>query len=199
MREPLASRIRNRLTTWFPVLLLATLAMLTYWLDAQVQRGDRANANAAADPDYYLEDFAATRYGKDGSIVQQLAAKRLTHFGNDRPTEVMAPQLITTTPGKPALRVRADRGTISADNENVWLAGNVVGERDPSPGHSKLTISTEYLHVIPRAETADTNRRVTLTDANGTHTGNALQADNKARTVHLRNGVTGVLNAHRNE
>jgi lipopolysaccharide export system protein LptC len=180
------------------VVLLGTLAMLTYWLDAQVQRGDGSSATANADPDYYLENFAATRYGKDGSIVQQLAAKRLTHFGNDRPTEVTAPQLITTTPGKPALRVRADRGTVSADNENVWLAGNVVGERDASPGHSKLTISTDYLHVIPRLEKADTNTKVTMTDANGTHTGNAMEADNKARVVRLRNGVTGLLNAHPN-
>ena len=79
MREPLATRVLNRLTTWFPVALLAGLAGLTYWLDSQVQRGDRTPGAAAKIPDYYLEDFSATRYGKDGSVVQQLAAKRMTH------------------------------------------------------------------------------------------------------------------------
>jgi lipopolysaccharide export system protein LptC len=198
MREPLASRIVSRMSSWFPVLLLATLAMLTYWLDSQVQRGDRGAGPGATDPDYYVEDFAATRYGPDGSIVQQLAAAKLTHFPGDAPAEVTAPQLVTTPPGRPAMRARADRGTISPDNENVWLAGNVVGIRDAGQGRSQLTIRTEYLHLTPRTERADTDRRVTISDANGTHTGNALVADNKARTIRLSNGVTGELNAHPN-
>jgi len=50
----------------------------------------------------------------------------------------------------------------------------------------------------PREEKADTDHKVTIADANGTHTGNALEADNKARTLRLRNGVVGELNAHPN-
>jgi len=195
MREPLAVRIANRLSNWFPVLLLATLAMLTYWLDAQVQRGGRGDDPRSRDPDYYLEDFAAMRYGTDGTIVQKLAARRLTHYPGERPAEVTAPELVTTPPGRPAMSVRADRGTISFDNENVWLAGNVVGVRFPTERDSKLTISTDYLHVVPRQEKADTDHKVTITDAKGTHTGNALLADNKARTVRLSNGVSGQINA----
>jgi len=38
-----------------------------------------------------------------------------------------------------------------------------------------------------------------MSDANGTHTGNAMEADNKARTIRLKNGVTGQLKAHPNE
>jgi lipopolysaccharide export system protein LptC len=198
VREPIATRVVNQLTTWFPVVLLAALAMLTYWLDAQVRQGGRTDGSAAKDPDYYLENFAATRYGPDGSVVQKLAAKRLTHFSGDTPSEATAPELVTTTPGRPQLSVRADRGTISVDNENVWLAGNVVGVRHAAGKQGMLTITTEYLHVRPREERADTDRRVTITDASGTHTGNALFADNKARTVRLFNGVTGELNVHPN-
>jgi lipopolysaccharide export system protein LptC len=196
MKEPLVSRILSRLTNWFPVLLLASLAMLTYWLDSQVQRGDRGAAAARKDPDYYLEDFAATRYGKDGSIVQQLAAKKMTHYADNIPTDVVAPQLVNTMPGKAPMRVRADRGSISPDNEHVYLQGNVVGIRDAIPGHGKMTITTEYLHVTPRTEQAETNKPVTLVDSNGTHTGNSLQADNKARVIRLRNGVHGEIVPH---
>lgn len=198
VREPLVNRIVTRLSSWFPVVLLATLAMLTYWLDAQVQRGGNGNATEKKDPDYYVEDFAATRFGPDGSIVQRLGAKRLTHFPGDAPAEVTAPELITTSPGRPPMSVRADRGTISADNENVWLAGHVVGVRQATETQSRLTIATEYLHVRPREEKADTDHKVTIADANGTHTGNTLEADNKARTVRLRNGVSGELNPHPN-
>jgi lipopolysaccharide export system protein LptC len=196
VKEPFLSRVLNRLTTWFPVLLLASLAMLTYWLDSQVQRGDRGPAAALKEPDYYVEDFAATRYGKDGTVVQQLSAKKMTHYPEGIPTDVIEPQLVNTPPGKAPMRIRANTGSISPDNEHVYLQGNVVGVREAMGGHSKLTIRTEYLHVTPRNEQAETNRRVTITDDNGTHTGGSLQADNKARVIRLRNGVTGEIVAH---
>ena len=198
MREPLSTRVLTRLTTWFPVILLASLAGLSYWLDSQVQRGDRPLGDSTKTPDYYLEDFSATRFGKDGTVVQQLAAKKMIHFQEGLPTEVLEPQLTNTPPGKPPMRMRADTGKVSPDNEHVYLMGNVVGIREATPGHSKLTVTTEYLHVRPRDEKAESNKRVTIVDANGTHVGGSLEVDNKARTIKLRNGVTGEIKANPN-
>jgi lipopolysaccharide export system protein LptC len=196
MREPIAARVLSGLSSWFPVLLLAVLAMLTYWLDAQVQRGGRAAGTGPKEPDYYLEDFAATRFGKNGSVIQRLSAKKLTHYPEGIATDVIAPELINTQPGAAPMHVTANTGSLSPDNEHVYLQGNVVGVRDAIPGHSKMTIRTEYLHVTPRNEQAETNKRVTITDDNGTHVGGALEADNKARVIRLRNGVTGEIVAH---
>ena len=195
MKETRVARVLNQLTTWFPVVLLAVLAALTYWLDAQVQRGDRTAGIATKEPDYYLEDFSAKRFGKDGGVVQQVAAKKMTHYPEGTPTEVVSPHLINTPPGKAPLRVTADAGRITSDNEHVYLTGNVVGVREAYAGHGKLTVSTEYVHVRPREERADGNKRVTIVDDNGTHVGNAFEVDNKARTVRLRNGVTGEIQA----
>ena len=182
----------QRLSTWFPVLLLAVLAMLTYWLDAQVQSGKRDSV-ASQYPDYFVEDFTATRFGSDGTVVQRLAAQKLTHFPQGLPTQVVAPRLTDTQPGKPRMRVRADAGTVSADNEQLYLTGNVVAERDAERGRSGITLTTEYLHVLPKFERADTDRPVTITDSTGTHVGGGMDVDNKARTLKLRNGVTGEI------
>ena len=193
VKDPYARRLLNRLSTWFPVLLLASLAMLTYWLDAQVKGGGRDARTGPGDPDYFLEDFAATSFGKDGSVIQHLAAKKLAHYPDGQPTLVEAPQLTDTQPGKPPMRVRADSRRVSGDNEHVYLTGNVVLERDAAAGRSKITLASEYLHVQPKLEKADTDRRVTITDATGTHAGGALVVDNKARTLKLSNGVTGEI------
>jgi lipopolysaccharide export system protein LptC len=193
VKEPFRTRVLNRASAWFPVLLLASLAGLTYWLDQQVTRGERPEGTQAKDPDYYVEDFAATRFGSDGRVIQQLAATRLTHYPDGSPTEVVAPQLVTTQPAKPRMRVRADSGKISADNEQLYLMGNVVGVREATPGQGQVTVTTEYLHVRVRDEKADTDKRVTITDATGTHVGNAMEADNKSRILKLRNGVSGEI------
>jgi lipopolysaccharide export system protein LptC len=192
MKDPYSLRLLNRLTSWFPVLLLASLAMLTYWLDAQVQSEVRGSG-PGHDPDYFVEDFAATKFGKDGTVIEQLTARKLTHYREGLPTELVAPVLTDTQPGKAPMRVRADDGKVSVDNEHVYLAGNVVAEREADAGRSKITLATEYLHVRPKAEIADTDRRVTITDAMGTHVGGAMEANNKARTLKLRNGVSGEI------
>ena len=195
MRDSFVQRTISRLSNWFPVLLLATLAMLTYWLDAQVQNGGRGGRPATPEPDYFLEDFSATQFGPDGSVVQRLTAQKLIHYPEGVPTEVESPNLTDTQPGKPPTRARADHAKISSDGEHIYLTGNVVAERDNKDGKGKLVVASEYMHVQPKLEKADTDRKVTITDASGTHVGGGMEADNKAHTLKLRNGVTGELPA----
>ena len=144
-------------------------------------------------PDYFLEDFSATRFGVDGSVVQQLRATKMIHYPEGLPTEVESPNLTDTQPGRAPTRARADSAKISPDNENIYLSGNVVAERDARDGRGKLVVTSEYLHVQPKLEKAATDRRVQIADATGTHIGNAMEVDNKAHTIKLRNGVTGEL------
>ena len=193
MRDSFARRSLSRLSSWFPVVLLASLAMLTYWLDAQVQGGGRGARPAIPEPDYFLEDFSATRFGVDGSIVQQLRASKMIHYPEGLPTLVETPNLTDTQPGRAPTRARATSAKISADNEHIYLTGSVVAERDAQGGRGKLVVTTEYLHVQPKLERADTDQRVQIVDASGTHIGNGMEVDNRAHTIKLRNGVTGEM------
>lgn len=194
MRETFARRAVNRVSTWFPVALLATLAMLTYWLDAQVQGGGRGPRAATSEPDYFLEDFSATRFGLDGSVVQQLSAKKMVHYPEGIPTEIHGPTLTDTQPGRATMRARAEIAKVSPDNEHIYLTGNVVAEREARDGKGgTLVVTTDYLHVQPKLERAETDRRVTIVDATGRHVGNGMIADNKSHTIKLRNGVSGEL------
>ena len=193
MKDSLTARLLGGLTSWFPVLLLASLAMLTYWLDAQVQSSGATGGQAHQNPDYYLEDFAATRFGRDGSVVQRLAAKKMMHYADTLPTELLQPTLIDTPPGRPPMQVSADLGKVSQDTNHIYLSGHVVATREANARQSKLYLSTDYLHVLPREEKAVTDHQVTITDAMGTHVGGAMEMDNKARTLRLHGGVTGEI------
>lgn len=199
MKESILKRAVHRASSWFPVVLLAGVAMLTFWLDAQVQDTGRGPRAQKVDPDYFLEDFAATRFGPDGSVVQQLTAHKMIHYPENIPTEVVAPTLVDTQPGRATMRARSDAAKVSPDNEHIYLHGNVVAERDAKDGQGKLVVNTEYLHVQPKLERADTDRKVTIVDASGRHVGNGMQADNKAHTLKLRNGVTGELPSRVNQ
>ena len=192
----------DRLIAWSPVLLLGGLAALTYWLDAQVQPPPaHRDGSARHDPDLFLADFRAINYDADGKPIESLAAVRGEHFPDDDSIGLTKPDFRMTQPGKPAFRIDADRGTVSGDRENVYFSGNVRAHReaenappadDREPG-GPMTLETEYLHIVPKTERADTDRAVTIREPRGIIEGVGLTLDNKSKTAKLRSHVSGTF------
>jgi lipopolysaccharide export system protein LptC len=192
----------NRLTAWSPVLLLGALAALTFWLDAQVQAPlARRDGSTRHDPDLFLVNFRAVNFDENGKPRETLAAKRGEHFPDDDSAALIDPMFKITQSGKPAFTVTADKGTISGDREHAYFTGHVLAQRDaetaaPGPGRDPagtLTLSTDYLHVIPKAEKVETDRRVTIREPRGIIEGVGLEFDNKSKVVRLKSRITGTF------
>jgi lipopolysaccharide export system protein LptC len=200
MREARTRSLLDRATAWSPVFLLGGLAALTYWLDAQVQPPvPRRDGSQRHDPDIYLEGFRAVELDARGLPRQLVAGKRALHFGDDQSLEVTEPVLSQTEAGKPAFRITADTGRLSGDRKDAYFIGNVRAVRDggpPRPGEpatGPVTVTTEYLHVVPDKELARTDKPVTIEEARGTIRSVGLTLDNKARTLKLDAGVSGTF------
>jgi len=190
----------DRITSWSPVLLLGCLAGLTYWLDSQVQApAPRRDGSERHDPDIYIEGFRAIELDAQGRPRQMVAGKRAKHFGDDQMTEIAEPMLSQTEAGKPAFRITATTGRLSGDRKDVYFIGNVRATRDAgptSPGQAPagpVTVTTEYLHVVPDKEIARTDKAVTIEEPRGIIRSVGLELDNKARTLKLRSTVNGTL------
>jgi lipopolysaccharide export system protein LptC len=191
----------DRLISWSPVLLLGSLAALTYWLDAQVQPPTpRYDGSARHDPDLFLDRFRAITFSASGKPHETLAAQRAEHFPDNDMAEVSSPLLSLTEPDRPTLTVTAERGKLTGDRENAYLSGNVTVQRDPDPhpapgarSNGAVKVKTEYLHVIPKLERAETDKAVTIEEESGIIRGTGFEFDNKAKTVKLRSGVSGTF------
>ena len=191
----------DRLTAWSPVLLLGGLAALTYWLDAQVQAPTNAGASAPKhEPDMYIENFRAVALGPDGKPRQSISADRAEHFADDQTTELTAPKLHLTEPGRPALTLTAERGKVSPDREHAWFSGNVRAVRDAPPGGAEdgtpggtMTLTSQSLHVETQKERLDTPDAVTIEEPRGIIKGVGLEFDNVAKTAILKHQVSGTM------
>ena len=199
-REIRARSILDRITAWSPVLLLGSLAALTYWLDSQVQPPiPRRDGSERHDPDIYVDGFRSITLDEKGRPTQVIEGKRALHFGDDQTTEFVDPMLAQTEAGKPAFRITAARGKLSGDRKDVVFTGSVRAVRDAGPiraGESPtgpVTVTTEYLHVIPDKELATTDKPVTIEEPRGTIHSNGLVLDNKAKTLKLNSAVRGTL------
>lgn len=192
----------DKLVAWSPVLLLAGLAALTYWLDAQIQPSNpRRDGASRHDPDMYIENFSGVTYGVDGGVLQSLTAKQAQHYPDDDSIDLTSPSLTLTDPGKPRLTIAADLGTVSGNREIVTLRGNVRATRDAdtaarTPGTAPVgpaTFTTDMLRITPKASRAETDKPVTIEEPHGIIHGVGMTYDNALRTFKLKSAVRGTL------
>lgn len=191
----------DRWTAWSPALLLAALAALTFWLDAQVQVAEPpGNGQMRHDPDVFITNFRAVSFDTTGRVKQSLSAERAQHYPDDESIDFTTPSLVITDPGHPTLRVRAQAGTLSGDRGTVLFRGDVEAVRESAAaaaggaaGSGPVRLTTDFLRVFPDKGIAETDRPVTIEEPRGIIHGVGMTLDNQTRSLKLKSGVRGTM------
>lgn len=148
-------------TRLFPLALMFTLALLTFYLERTVRQEESHPAALRHDPDYMLTNFTTTTYGANGSVESVMTAAKMIHYPDDDSTELVAPRLVQSKPSQPRVTVRADRGTLAREGDEVFLYDNVELVRE---GAEPARLTTDFLHVVQDRTLARTDRQVILED-----------------------------------
>lgn len=182
----------ERFPAWFPLLLLAAIAALTFWLDSFVQPPARTPAaTAREDPDYIVDGLTATRLAVDGSIKHTLKAAKMIHYPLDDVTHLESPVFVSHAAARSPVTVTARRGVVSSEGETVHFHDDVRVRRAPYADRTELVVRTEYLLVVPDQNIARTDREVTIADAHTTVTAVGLELNSENRTLKLLSRVRG--------
>jgi lipopolysaccharide export system protein LptC len=178
--------MNDRLVAWSPLILIALLAALTFWLDRKVQEPAKESRNGQRlDPDFTIEGMSAVRMNPDGTRRYALSARKLAHFPVEDNTQVDAPTLVYYDYKRAPVTVRADTAELIKGGEEVIFQGNVQIIRDAFEDNRELGIFTTDLHVIPEREFAVTDKPVRLVEGDSTATAVGLEFDNKTRQLKL--------------
>jgi lipopolysaccharide export system protein LptC len=182
----------QRLSAWFPVILLAAVAGVTVWLDRQLQPPERAGEGKTRhDPDYVAENFSSTRTGPDGAPRYTLSARRMVHYPDDDTTYLDAPKLVNFRGSGATVTVTSKNAMLSSNGENAYLTDDVRLVRSAYADKSEMTMLTSYLHVIPDDDIAETDKPVEIHDANTLITSVGLEFNNKTRILKFLSNVRG--------
>ncbi len=191
----------KRLPFKLPLLLLIVLlAMSTFWLDLAVKSSSAEvgqDGSVRRDPDYVIENFSVMRMNQDGVARHALSAKRLLHYPDNISSDLEQPRLVNVDPGKPVVRIMADRGELPSKSDDVHLAGNVTVQREAGNGRGKITLVTSSLHIIPDDDIAKTDKPVTITDANTVINAVGMELNDRTNTIQLLSQVRIVHNKAR--
>lgn len=177
-------------TRLFPLLLMASLALLTLWLDHQVrvEGGDHPSLRRH-DPDYLVTNFTTTTYNSQGHAVTTLAAAQMQHYPDDDSTDVTAPRLVQSKPEQPRFTVQADRGQISREGDEIFLYDHVVLVRDADAKEPPAKMTTSFLHVLRDKSLVRTDRPVQFEQEGRTLTGRGMEYHTDTRELFLHADV----------
>jgi lipopolysaccharide export system protein LptC len=182
--------IATRTRYWLPLLPLLGLLGVTYWLNQQVQPESAKSGNGKRhNPDAIMENFSAIKLNDQGVPRFIMAAKKMQHYPDDDNTTLEVPRLTSLSDQQPAIHIIAEQGAVSSKGDEVFLHHDVEVLREASAQREELTLHTEYLHIVPDRDWADTDRAVTIVDAHNTVHAIGLEMDNKARTLKLLSQV----------
>ena len=181
-----------RLTSWFPFLLLAGLAGLTFWLDRMVQLAPGASqAMSRHDPDYMVDRLKAARTNEDGVVIYTLDADRMIHYPDDDTTHLTAPRFVNLRSKQAPVTITAREGLVSSNGENVYFKDDVKVTRAAYADRSEMVMRTTFLHIIPDDNIAKTDRPVVIQDAATVVHAVGLELNNETRVLKLFSNVRG--------
>jgi lipopolysaccharide export system protein LptC len=181
----------DRLLAWTPIVLLAAMAALTYWLDRAVQSEGSLYVRDPSNPDIIVEDFSATKFNLDGSQRYALAAHRMVHRPDEDSTQLENPKLVHYEPGEPQVHIQSNHAYVSKDAKQVDFTGDVriLSEGDEQTG--PISIATSRLQVMPDEDTARSDQEVTITSQHGSLRGVGLEFNSRTRNMQLHSRVRG--------
>jgi lipopolysaccharide export system protein LptC len=183
--------MRLSTTRLFPLALMLSLALLTFYLERTVREEEGTPGLRRHDPDYIITNFTTTTFNRDGAAEAVLSAARMVHYPDDDSTELVAPRLVQSKPERPRVTVRADRGALSREGDEIFLYDNVVLVREPQGGRSAARLTTDFLHVVRDRSIVRTDRHVDIVEDRRRLSGRGMEYNSDLGTMTLRENVRG--------
>ncbi|MEX3629372.1 MAG: LPS export ABC transporter periplasmic protein LptC [Burkholderia sp.] len=188
---------RLHLNSLLPILALAALAGVTYWLlQATLPPPGEAVARPKThSPDYFADNFSVTELDQSGATQYRLTATKLIHYEDDETSQLSLPAMRAFQPGKPVVTATSKRGTVNGDVSIVDLYDDARILR-AAGGDPPIEADSEHFRVLVNDDVIETEKPVKLqrglSIANAT---NGMKYNNVTRVIDLYGNVCGTIAA----
>lgn len=198
-RLPWSSRLLADLGTYLPVLLMALLAVVTWWLvkqspEPQAPASVRAPSHEA---DYEMRGFSVRRQSATGESAGVIEGERVRHYADTDTLEIDAVRLRWRDADGRITLATASRAVAKADGSELTLEGNARVERQAlgteRPQDQHFEFRSEWLQVDARAQRIRTDHPVVLTLGDSRFEARALVYDHRSQHLDLSGPVRGSI------
>lgn len=146
---PFLLRLRDLLSAYLPLLVMALLALASWWLVKHSPHGvapEEARA-PSADPDYTMSQFAVERFDATGRLELRIEGQRLRHFPAADRIEIDEAQFRAYAPDGRVTLAHARQAIGNGDGSEVQLLGGAEVSGSDAAG-VPLVMRGEFLHAF---------------------------------------------------
>jgi lipopolysaccharide export system protein LptC len=188
---------RTYLTSLLPLLAMAVLAGITYWLLQITATPPAAVAPAPKThtPDYFADNFSITMLDRTGATQYRINAATMVHYEDDDNTHVTDPAIRAFTASQPEVTSTAKRGIINADGSIVDLYDDARVKRAPGDGDPAMEADSEHFRFFVNDDIVQTKNPVKLQRGQSVMTADGMIYNNVTRQMQLLGKVRGLIAA----
>ena len=205
-----ARRLRSvwdRLAVYLPILLMALMAMTTYWLvrNTPVSGESELEADPRHVPDYFMRDFSVKVFGADGKLKSEMVGIEGRHYPDTDTLEIDQPRIRIISPEGRLTTAVAKRGLINADGSEAQLFDKAVVVREATTNSQgtampRTELQSDFLHLFANTEEVRSHLPVVLVRGAGDRfSGDGMDYDNLDRVMQLKGRVRGTLLPRQNK
>jgi len=152
-------------STYLPVMLMALLALGTWWLvkNTVPQSDDRPAVAPRHEPDYKMHQFSVQRYTAAGTLEAQIEGETLRHYPDTDTLEIDNVRLRAIDEENRTTVATARQAVTDGKATEVRLTGQAEVVREATPTESAIYFRSEFLHAFLDAERVFSNKPVVVT------------------------------------
>lgn len=193
-RMPWHLRLRDTLSSYLPLLLMALLALATWWL---VKNSPRLVAPAverpvSSEPDYTMTQFSLERFDASGRLKVRIEGERLRHFPDTDRVEIDQARIQAFTQDGRVTLATAARALGNGDGSELQLMGGAEVTAQDATGQP-LVMRGEFLHAFLVTERVRSHLPVLVSQGGTVLQAAAMDYDNAVRRLELKGPIRAVL------
>jgi len=185
---PWPTRLLDVISAYLPLLMMAVLALGTWWLvrNAPSVEAPREAAPLRHEADYTMTRFVVQRFGSDGALRTEIEGERLRHFPDDNTLEIDQARIRAIGDDGVVTVANARKALANGDGSEVQLLGDAHVVRPANGKEEQIEFRGDFLHAFRNVERLRSHLPVVVTQGQSVVRADGMEYDNLARVVDLK-------------
>ena len=195
LRAPWAWRVLDTASAYLPLLLMAALALGTWWLvkNTPLFDNERAVAPPRHVPDYTMSQFMVQRFAADGAMRVQIEGDTMRHYPDTDTLEIDNPRIRAFGEDGRITNATARSAIANRDGSEVQLSGGARVVREANEKNAAIEFRGEFLHGFQYTERVRSHLPVLVTQGGTEMRADSMAYDNLAGVLDLKGHLRVVL------
>jgi lipopolysaccharide export system protein LptC len=195
LRAPWAWRVIDTASAYLPLLLMAALALGTWWLvkNTPLFESDRELAPLRHEPDYTMNQFMVQRFAASGAMKVQIEGDEMRHYPDTDTLEIDNPRMRAFGEDGRITNATARKAIANRDGSEVQLSGDAHVVREATDKDAAIEFRGEFLHCFQNTERVRSHLPVVVTRGGTEFHADSMTYDNLTGLLDLKGHLRAVL------